>query len=224
MIQHRDVTVATPDARLEGSMSIPRDPRGLVLFAHGSGGSRHSSRNRHVSDVLARGGLATLLFDLLTADEEALDRRTAALRFDIPHLVERLVGAVDWTASRPETRDLDLGCFGSSTGAAAALVAAAERPDRVRAVVSRGGRPDLAGPWLESVRATTLLIVGGRDDIVLDLNRRALEALTCEARLVVVPGATHLFEESGALDRVAVLARDWFRARLGAPRPEGASR
>jgi dienelactone hydrolase len=185
-----------------------------VVFAHGSGSGRFSPRNRAVADVLVRAGLATLLMDLLTAAEEAVDMRTAHLRFDVGLLGDRVVATIDWLAGDEATRDLTVGCFGASTGAAAALIAAASRPERVGAVVSRGGRPDLAGDALRRVTAPTLLIVGGNDPEVLELNRMALAALPGEARLEIVPGATHLFEEPGALERVALLARDWFLAHL----------
>lgn len=214
--QGRALGVEVPAGRvaLEGDLTLPAGARGLVLFAHGSGSSRHSPRNRYVAQVLNDGSLATLLVDLLTEQEEVIDTQTRHLRFDITLLAERLVDAVDWLQSHPDTRDLAIGCFGASTGAAAALWAAAERPAAVRAVVSRGGRPDLAAPVLSRVRASTLLIVGGADLPVLDLNRRALDMLQAEKRLEVVPGATHLFEEPGALERVADLARDWFSGRL----------
>jgi putative phosphoribosyl transferase len=200
---------------LEGDLIKPPDARGLVVFAHGSGSGRFSPRNRAVSQMLVEAGLATLLMDLLTAAEEAVDLRTRRLRFDIPLLGRRVIAAVDWLADDATTKKLAVGCFGASTGAAAALIAAAERPDRVLAVVSRGGRPDLAGDALRRVTAPTLLIVGGNDYEVLRLNRQALQALPGKARLEVVPGATHLFEEPGALARVAELARDWFVRHLG---------
>ena len=208
------VRVAAGPVTLEGDLSLPEGARGLVLFAHGSGSSRYSPRNRYVARLLNEAKLATLLVDLLTSEEEAIDLRTAHLRFDIGLLAERLVGATDWLAQHPDTRHLPVGYFGASTGAAAALVAAAERPHVVGAVVSRGGRPDLAGPALTRVRAPTLLIVGGDDVPVLELNREALAQLRCEKRLVIVPGATHLFEEPGALDQVARLAREWFERHL----------
>ena len=204
------VRVSAGDVTLEGNLARPEDARGVVLFAHGSGSSRLSPRNRHVARVLNEAALATLLVDLLTPEEEAIDARTAHLRFDISLLAQRLVAATDWLSDHPDTRGLRVGYFGASTGAAAALVAAAVRAAAVGAVVSRGGRPDLAGRALALVRAPTLLIVGGRDAQVLDLNREAFAQLTCERRLEIVPGATHLFEEPGALDRVAFLARDWF--------------
>jgi dienelactone hydrolase len=188
---------------------------GVVVFAHGSGSSRFSSRNRFVASVLEQAGLATLLMDLLTRDEEVVDQLTAHLRFDIELLAERLVAATDWLAEQDDTTDLPIGYFGASTGAAAALVAAAERPEVVRAIVSRGGRPDLAGPALSRVRAPTLLIVGSRDELVIELNRAALNELRGEKRLEIVPGATHLFEEPGTLEAVARLARDWFVRYLG---------
>jgi dienelactone hydrolase len=185
-----------------------------VLFAHGSGSGRHSPRNRHVARVLNEAKLATLLIDLLTPEEEVLDRLIAHLRFDIDLLARRLVHATDWLTHQSDTRRLRIGYFGASTGAAAALLAAAELPDLVGAVVSRGGRPDLAGPALPRVRAPTLLIVGGNDVQVIQLNRIALAQMLCEKQLVIIPGATHLFEEPGALDEVARLAREWFRRHL----------
>lgn len=219
----RTVRVTAGPVTLEGNLSLPEEARGVVLFAHGSGSSRLSPRNRHVARLLNEGKLATLLIDLLTRDEEAIDLRTGHLRFDIGLLAERLVGATDWLARHPDTRQLRVGYFGASTGAAAALVAAAERPDVVAAIVSRGGRPDLAGPALAQVEAPTLLIVGGNDIPVIELNRQALAQLRCEKRLVIVPGATHLFEEPGTLDEVARLAREWFERHL-APAAAGATR
>lgn len=212
----RSVTVAAGRILLEGDLRIPRRARGIVLFAHGSGSSRFSPRNRFVADLLYRAGLATLLIDLLTAREEEIDRVTAALRFNIGLLAERLVGATDWLTQQPETRSLQIGYFGSSTGAAAALIAATRRPDRVGAIVSRGGRPDLAGPALAAVRAPTLLIVGGEDHPVIDLNEEAMARMTAPVELRVIPGATHLFEEPGALEQVAQLAAEWFVRHLGA--------
>jgi putative phosphoribosyl transferase len=204
------VSVPAGSVRLAGDLAVPAGARGVVLFAHGSGSGRHSPRNRQVAAALGRAGLATLLLDLLTEEEEAVDRDRAELRFDIPLLAGRLVAAMDWLAEDPRTEALPIGLFGASTGAAAALVAAAERPLEVAAVVSRGGRPDLAGPSLGLVRAPTLLVVGGRDRVVLELNRSAAEQLSAEHRLEIVPDATHLFEEPGALERVAALAADWF--------------
>jgi putative phosphoribosyl transferase len=218
--EERLVQVSAGPVTLEGNLGLPEGARGVVLFAHGSGSSRHSSRNRYVAGLLNEARLATLLFDLLTADEEAVDLRTAHLRFDISLLAQRLVGATDWLTRHPDTRHLRIGYFGASTGAGAALVAAAERADVVGAVVSRGGRPDLAGPALPHVRAPTLLIVGGKDTAVIELNRAALERLRCEKQLVIVPGATHLFEEPGAPDEVASLARAWFVRHLAPAEPQ----
>jgi putative phosphoribosyl transferase len=208
------VRVAAGPVFLDCDLSLPEGARGIVLFAHGSGSSRLSPRNRHVAQLLNQANLATLLVDLLTSEEEAVDLRTAQLRFDIELLAERLVGVSDWIARAPETRRLCIGYFGASTGAGAALVAAAERPESVGAVVSRGGRPDLAGSALSRVRAPTLLIVGSNDVQVIALNRAALAKLRCDKQLVMVPGATHLFEEPGALDQVGLLARDWFERHL----------
>lgn len=199
---------------LEADLTIPRDARGVVLFAHGSGSSRSSPRNRAVASALNNTRIATLLIDLLTTDEDAIDRVTAHLRFNIALLVQRLVGATDWLLQAPETRRLRIGYFGASTGAAAAFLAAVERPEAVGAIVSRGGRPDLAGPVLQYVRAPSLLIVGGNDRDVFRLNCRALAELPSHSRLEIVPGATHLFEEPGALQTVADLAADWFGSYL----------
>jgi putative phosphoribosyl transferase len=210
----RPVRVRAGAAMLDGDLRLPKGAQGIVLFAHGSGSSRHSPRNRYVAALLNEARLGTLLLDLLTPDEEAIDVRTAQLRFDIGLLAERLIGATDWLTEQPETRPLRIGYFGASTGAAAALVAAAERPGIVGAVVSRGGRPDLAGPALAHVRAPTLLIVGGQDVPVIELNRQAPAALRSEKQLVIIPGATHLFEEPGALEQVAQLAREWFERYL----------
>lgn len=212
------VHISTEDAALRGDLVLPADPLGLVLFAHGSGSSRRSPRNRAVAGVLQEAGLATLLFDLLTEEEETRERYTAHLRFDIGLLTRRLTGATRWVLARPDLQVLRLGYFGSSTGAAAALRASAMLPAEVAAVVSRGGRPDLAGDFLARVRAPTLLIVGGEDREVLALNRLALDELETTRKLEVVPGATHLFEEPGALEAVARLARDWFLLHF-APRP-----
>jgi putative phosphoribosyl transferase len=208
-----DVRVPVGDAMLEGNLVLPERATGIVLFAHGSGSGRHSPRNRQVASILNQAGFGTLLVDLLTSSEDEIDRLTGEHRFDIGLLARRLIAAVDRLRGNPET-SFPVGLFGASTGAAAALVAAAERPEDVSAVVSRGGRPDLAGPALVRVRAPTLLIVGGADVQVLELNRRALELLRAEKELVVVPGATHLFEEPGALDEVARLAADWFSRHL----------
>jgi dienelactone hydrolase len=214
----RSVTIPADGVQLAGDLTLPPGAPGVVVFAHGSGSGRFSPRNRAVASFLADAGLGTLLMDLLTEDEESVDLRTRHLRFDIGLLGRRVVASIDWLAAEPATRDLEVGCFGASTGAAAALLAAAERPERVGAVVSRGGRPDLAGDALPRVTAPTLLIVGGRDIEVLRLNQMAMAALGGEARLEVVPGASHLFEEPGALQRVAVLARDWFLGHLGPDR------
>jgi putative phosphoribosyl transferase len=208
------VRVTAGSVTLQGNLTLPEEARGIVLFAHGSGSSRLSPRNRYVARLLNEAKLATLLVDLLTPEEEAVDVRTAHLRFDIGLLAERLVGATDWLVQHPDTSQLRIGYFGASTGAAAALMAAVVRPDVVGAVVSRGGRPDLAGRALAHVRAATLLIVGGHDVEVLELNRAALAQLRAEKELVIVPGATHLFEEPGTLDQVARLARDWFERHL----------
>jgi putative phosphoribosyl transferase len=211
MIERR---VRIPPLHLEGDLVVPERALGVVLFAHGSGSSRHSSRNRYVAGVLQRAGFATLLMDLLTAEEEQMDIRTAHLRFDIPLLARRLVEATDWLANMPETRNFNVGYFGASTGGGAALVAAAGRPSVVGAVVSRGGRPDLAGEALPLVKAPTLLIVGGRDEPVIELNERAQSQMRTESRLEIVPGATHLFEEPGTLEQVAGLACRWFEDHL----------
>lgn len=207
------VTLPAGGAEVAGDLTTPAAARGMVLFAHGSGSSRHSPRNRAVAAHLNAAGFGTLLLDLFTADEDRVDARTARLRFDIGLLTDRLVGAIDWLAAGPGG-DLPLGLFGASTGAAGALAAAVARPGRVRAVVSRGGRPDLAGAALDRVAAPVLLIVGELDTTVLDLNRRAAARIAAPHEVSVVPGATHLFEEPGALDRVADLAAAWFRRRL----------
>jgi len=204
---------------LAADVVVPESARGVVVFAHGSGSSRHSPRNRFVAGELQRAGLATVLADLLTAQEEQLDGPAGRLRFDIGLLAARVIAIVDWVVPDDPTAGLPVGLFGASTGAAAALVAASQRPDTVAAVVSRGGRPDLAGDRLRAVRQPTLLIVGGRDDVVIQLNRRALEQLGGEAQFEIVPGATHLFEEQGALEQVAGLARDWFVRHLSRSQP-----
>jgi putative phosphoribosyl transferase len=207
------VMVPTVDAEMPGDLTVPAGAAGVVLFAHGSGSSRHSPRNRAVAAHLGAAGFGTLLLDLFTAEEDLIDARTAELRFDIDLLTNRLIGAIDWLAAGPG-RDLPLGLFGASTGAAGALAAAVDRPGPVRAVVSRGGRPDLAAGALDRVAVPVLLIVGGRDTTVLELNRRAAARLTAPHEVSVVPGATHLFEEPGALDRVAELAAAWFERHL----------
>ena len=218
---NRPVDVSVGDVGLMGLLSLPPAARGIVVFAHGSGSGRLSPRNRAVAELLVEAGFGTLLVDLLTSEEEARDMVTGRLRFDIPLLADRVIGAIDWLVAKGRFGELPasaaylpVGGFGASTGAAAALIAAAERPERVAAVVSRGGRPDLAGAALTRVMAPTLLIVGGRDTEVLRLNRRAQAALAGPSRLEIVPGAGHLFEEPGALERVAELARDWFLSHL----------
>jgi len=205
----RPVTISTPAVTLQGDLAWPQRALGVVVFAHGSGSSRQSPRNRFVAEVLQRAGMGTLLLDLLTTEEEAVDRYTRHLRFDIKLLADRLGAATDWLGRQEEAR-LPLGYFGASTGAAAAIVAAAARPTVVRAIVSRGGRPDLAGEAVRAILAPTLLLVGGRDDVVIDLNQQAYDQMVCERRLEIIPGATHLFEERGALEQVAELAAIWF--------------
>lgn len=215
--EHRDeglVRIQADGVALEGNLLLPKNAAGVVVFAHGSGSSRFSSRNRYVAEVLRGGGMGTLLLDLLTAPEEAVDERTAHLRFDIEMLAHRLIGTANWLCEQHDCGHLPVGLFGASTGAAAALMAAAAMPGHVRAVVSRGGRPDLAGPALPKVTAPTLLIVGGADDVVIELNREAYEKMNCERRMEIIPGASHLFPERGALEKVASLARDWFSTHL----------
>jgi dienelactone hydrolase len=214
-IEHAPVTVPFESVRLEGYLSVPTAAAGIVLFAHGSGSSRHSPRNRYVADILNEAGLATLLIDLLNADEQEVDLQTTQLRFDIRFLADRLVAITQWLREQPQVAALKVGYFGASTGAGAALVAAAELPRLIGAVVSRGGRPDLAGPALQNVEAPTLAIVGGNDKHVLELNRQALARMHCVKSLEVIPGAGHLFEEPGALEKVAKLARAWFTEELG---------
>ena len=209
-----EVQIQAGRAGLPGDLTIPEGAAGLLLFAHGSGSSRHSPRNQFVARTLNRSGLGTLLFDLLTPEEEALDLYTREHRFNIGLLAERLVQATNWATQQEQTRDLRIGYFGSSTGGAAALVAAAQLSQGIGAVVSRGGRPDLAGDALPKVHAPTLLIVGGNDDIVIELNEMARDQMRCEAKLVIIPGATHLFEEPGALEQVAKFASDWFVRHL----------
>jgi putative phosphoribosyl transferase len=218
-VEEQLVRIPAGTVTLAGSLTLPEQTQAIVLFAHGSGSSRFSPRNRYVARLLNEAKLATLLVDLLTVHEEVIDARTARLRFDIDLLAERLVDATDWLTEFPDTKHLRIGYFGASTGAAAALAAAAIRPDVVNAVVSRGGRPDLAGAALTRVQAATLLIVGENDGQVIELNRAALAELRCEKQLVIVPGATHLFEEPGTLDVVAQLARDWFEQHLIAVAP-----
>src|SRR5574341_468075 len=214
--ENRYVHILSTGVRLEGNLSVPDGAKGIVLFVHGSGSSRHSPRNQFVAQTLQEGGLATLLFDLLTPEEEQIDLRTRHLRFDIDLLARRTAGAMEWLDLQPYAKELKRGLFGSSTGAAAALIAAADLPERVQTVVSRGGRPDLAGLALPKVQAPTLLIVGGNDEVVIDLNEGALAQMQpgAEKKLVIVPGASHLFEEPGTLEYAARLARDWFQEHL----------
>jgi dienelactone hydrolase len=219
--------VEIPDGQacLNADLRVPPDAFGLVIFAHGSGSSRLSARNRQVAETLDDAGLATLLPDLLTREEESVDQLTGEYRFDIPRLGRRVIAAADWAVEQPDLRTLPLGYFGASTGAAAALIAAAERPIRSKAVVSRGGRPDLAGHALPRVRAPTLLIVGGDDKTVIPLNEGAMRQMRAPTEIEIVPGATHLFEEPGTLEAVSRLAIAWFQAHLrrAVPGPEGAS-
>jgi pimeloyl-ACP methyl ester carboxylesterase len=212
-----DLAVSLREVSLEGTFTVPHNATGVVLFAHGSGSSRFSPRNRAVAATLNDAGLATLLLDLLTEEESEIDAITRGLRFNVELLAARLTGAVDWLGVRREVATLPVGLFGASTGAAAALATAAARPKRIAAVVSRGGRPDLAAEALSRVEAPTLLIVGGHDEAVVELNREAAARLRCVHRLHIVAGATHLFEEPGKLERVAQLARDWFVEHLGHP-------
>lgn len=214
MTHARPVEIPLDHAAIRGDLAVPERSGAVVVFAHGSGSGRHSPRNRQVAERLQCEGFSTLLLDLLTEQEETVDLSTGMLRFDIGLLADRLVGAVAWLDRQPDLDHLSVGYFGASTGAAAALVATACQHDRISAIVSRGGRPDLAGDALPEVRAPTLLIVGGRDEVVLDLNRQASERMRCERRIEVVPGATHLFEQLGALDQVATLAADWFATHL----------
>lgn len=218
----RTITLNAGGVALDGTFTVPSGAAGIVLFAHGSGSSRFSPRNRYVAQVLNDAGFGTLLLDLLSPTEESRDNVTAEHRFDIPLLASRLVAAIDWLERNPSTAKLPVGLFGASTGGGAALVAAAERPKRVSAVVSRGGRPDLAAEALPTVTAPTLLIVGGEDDVVIALNERAQSAMRASTRLAIVPGATHLFEEPGALEQVAALARDFLRENLGGARAPAA--
>lgn len=222
-VRARSVAIAAGGVILRGDLAVPEAARGLIVFAHGSGSSRRSGRNRWVARELNDAGFATLLFDLLTEEEEREDAVTRALRFDIPLLAHRLSQTTGWVLRQPALAELPLGYFGASTGAAAALVASVDWP-QVQAIVSRGGRPDLAGPVLGRVRAATLLIVGGDDYAVIGMNREALSEMRCEARLALVPGATHLFEEPGTLEQVATLAADWFDSHLTRLEPGEAQR
>lgn len=208
------VKIGIEDIVLDGDLAVPRAAEGIVLFAHGSGSSRFSPRNRYVAEVLQKAGLATLLMDLLTKEEEMIDMRTRHLRFDIEMLSHRLIATTEWLKKNAETRNLRIGYFGSSTGAGAALIAAAKRPEDVHAVVSRGGRPDLAMEYLSKVKAPTLLIVGGEDTPVIRINKEAMEYLNTTRKLEIVPGASHLFEEPGTLEEAAKLAADWFARYL----------
>lgn len=218
MREKGSVSIKAGNVVLYGNLSIPNDARGIVLFAHGSGSSRLSPRNRFVAQELNKKGIATLLFDLLTQEEEIIDEQTTQLRFDIELLAKRLVDTTDWVLKNTETNNLNIGYFGASTGAGAALVAASERPNATKAVVSRGGRPDLAGRRLAEVKCPTLLIVGGYDEPVIEMNKDALAQLKSEKKLVIVPAATHLFEERGKLEEVSALAGDWFLKHLGGPK------
>ncbi|HEV8130524.1 MAG TPA: dienelactone hydrolase family protein [Acidobacteriota bacterium] len=215
----QSVTVTSGEVHLEGEMNLPAGASGIVLFAHGSGSSRHSPRNKYVAQIIQQAGLGTLLFDLLTRQEEAIDLRTAHLRFNIDLLANRLVDATRWFRANEEIGHLNVGYFGSSTGGGAALVAAAALQNEIRAVVSRGGRPDLAGQALPQVKCPTLLIVGGHDEPVIRLNREAYARLECKKELKIVPGATHLFEEPGKLQQVAELAAGWFKKYLAPAEP-----
>jgi dienelactone hydrolase len=210
----RAVQIPDGRVRLDADLRVPPGAVGVVIFAHGSGSSRHSRRNRDVADVLGAGGFATLLLDLLTPQEDSVDQFTREFRFDVERLGRRVVAAIDWASGQDDLRAMSVGCFGASTGAAGALIAAAERQDRVGAVVSRGGRPDLAGDALARVLAPTLLIIGGADRPVIQLNEEARERMSAQVRVEIVPGATHLFEEPGALDQVSRLAVEWFAAHL----------
>lgn len=212
--QEYRVSVIAGSVNLKGNLAIPLGTQGIILFAHGSGSSRHSPRNSYVAEVLQKEGLATLLIDLLTSDEELIDMRTQHLRFDIGLLASRLIGATDWLLQNPTTSHLKIGYFGASTGSAAALIAATERPQTVSAIVSRGGRPDLVGSALSRIRTPTLLIVGGNDFPVIDMNEDALKYIPAQKDMTIIPGATHLFEEPGALEKVALLASQWFKRYL----------
>ena len=213
-VEEKVATISVGKAVINGNLTVPQGAKGIVLFAHGSGSSRFSPRNTRVAREINEAGIATLLIDLLTNEEEEIDEFTGEFRFNIDLLAQRLVHATEWVKKNSDTKSLSIGYFGASTGAAAALIAAAKLPEQVKAVVSRGGRPDLAGKYLANVKAPTLLIVGGDDTDVLELNRQALKAIPAEKKLVVVPGATHLFEEHGKLEEVASLAIGWFSKHL----------
>lgn len=208
-VEH-NVVIPHESVQLSGNLYIPENAKGIVLFAHGSGSSRLSPRNQHVASLLNQSGLATLLFDLLTPEEESIDIDTREFRFDIEFLATRLIGATDWTLNQSAMQHLSIGYFGASTGGGAAIVAAAKKPKLIKAVVSRGGRPDLAGEFLSQLEAPTLLIVGGNDEVVIGMNQTAMAQIHCTVKMDIVPGATHLFEESGTLDEVACLAKSWF--------------
>lgn len=214
VIQKNTLQIHIKQIKLIGDLIIPENASGIVIFAHGSGSGRLSPRNRQVAAALNTAGFATLLFDLLTSEEEIVDNQTAELRFNIPLLAERLIGVSDWLTQQEETKTLNIGYFGASTGAGAALIATAERPKLIKAVVSRGGRPDLAGQYLTKVLAPTLLIVGGWDDVVIELNEQAQQMLHCENKLTIIPEASHLFEEPGKLAEVIHLATKWFETYL----------
>jgi len=214
-IEQSLVSVNTGEVELEGFLSIPENATSLIVFVHGSGSSRHSPRNQAVAEEFNDYGMGTLLFDLLTAEEEVVDIETRELRFDIPMLANRVVGTIDWLAENETTKKMSVGLIGSSTGAAAALIAAAKRAKTVRCVVSRGGRPDLAGGSLPLVYAPTLFIVGANDNVVIELNEQAFAELNCEKKMELVPGATHIFEESGTLEQASHFARGWFLSHLG---------
>ena len=209
----KEVDITAGKVILKGNLEVPKGAKGIVLFAHGSGSSRFSTRNQFVAKELFKAGLGTLLMDLLTEEEEQVDNVTAQLRFDIDMLADRLAGATEWLMDNPDTKGLNIGYFGSSTGAGAALVAASKETS-ISAIVSRGGRPDLAGRALAKVKAPTLLIVGGNDGPVIDMNKEAMEKMKAEVKLEIVPGATHLFEEPGTLEKVAELAAAWFKRHL----------
>jgi dienelactone hydrolase len=211
----KEVEIKAGKTIVRGNLEIPKGAKGIVIFAHGSGSGRFSTRNNYVADVLNKAGLATLLMDLLTEEEEAIDMQTGELRFNIEFLAERLLEVVEWVKSNAETKELNIGYFGSSTGAGAALIAAAKHPEDAKTVVSRGGRPDLAMEYLGKVKAPVLLIVGGDDTPVIEMNKEAMEQLKAENKLEIVPGATHLFEEEGTLEKVAELAAEWFVKYLG---------
>jgi putative phosphoribosyl transferase len=213
--EENTITIPSAGVYLDAFLYIPKDARGLVLFVHGSGSSRFSVRNQYVASILNEAGLATLLFDLFTPDEDVIDSQTGQYRFDIGFLASRLIDATKWCLKQPALQSLNIGYFGASIGGGAALLAAATEPDIIRAVVSRGGRPDLAGNFLVSVHAPTLLIVGGNDEMVIQLNNDAMKRLNCTKKMAIIPGATHLFEEPGTLNEAARIAKDWFVSYLG---------